>query len=172
MPIAEGAAAAYLRRLGVVARPAPGLATLAELMARHMRTVPFENLDVMAGTPRRLSTDTALQKVVAHARGRFCCELNEAFRALLDHLGFTVRRIEARVWQATGQRFGAPFDHLALLVSMPEGEFLVDVGYGDSNRVPMRLPQDKSKDISGEYRLAPFGTGTYVCRPNRNPSMK
>lgn len=118
---------AYLRRLGMVARPRPSAAALAELMARHMRTVPFENLDIVAGTPRPLSTDTALQKVVEHARGGFCYELNEAFRALLDHLKFTVRRIEARVWQATAQQFGAPSDHLVPVVSVPEGEFLVDV---------------------------------------------
>lgn len=170
MSIAEDTVAAYLRRLGVVARPAPGLATLAELMARHMQTVPFENLDIVAGIPRRLSTDTALQKVVAHGRGGFCYELNEAFRALLDHLGFTVRRIEARVWQATAQQFGPPFDHLALVVSLPEGEFLVDVGYGDSNRAPMRLSQDQAQDISGEYRLAPVRDG-YLCLSSKSQPL-
>lgn len=151
----ESSFPAYLRRLGVAARPAPDLASLAELTARHMQTVPFENLDIVAGLARRLSTHAALQKVVAQARGGFCYELNEAFRALLEHLGFDVRRIEGRVWQAPAQRFGAPFDHLALIVSLSEGEFLVDVGYGDGNRTPLRLPQDHAEDISGEYRLCP-----------------
>jgi N-hydroxyarylamine O-acetyltransferase len=162
--------AVYLRRLGMVARPMPALATVAELMARHMRTVPFENLDIVAGTPRRLSTDTALRKVAADCRGGFCYELNEAFRALLDHLGFTVRRIEARVWQAVAQQFGAPFDHLALVVSLPEGEFLVDVGFGDSNRVPMRLPEDQVRDISGEYRLSPVRDGQ-VCLSSQSQPL-
>jgi len=155
MSVGESSFAAYLRRLGMAARPSPDLASLAELTARHMQTVPFENLDIVTGVPRRLSTDTALQKVVAEIRGGFCYELNEAFRALLEHLGYEVRRIEAQVWQAAAQRFGAPFDHLALVVSLPEGEFLVDVGYGDGNRTPMRLPEDHAEDISGEYRLYP-----------------
>jgi hypothetical protein len=34
---------------------------------------------------------------------------------VLEPLGFTVHRVEARVWQAPAQRFGAPFDHLAAL---------------------------------------------------------
>ncbi|MDB6082378.1 MAG: nhoA [Gammaproteobacteria bacterium] len=161
---------AYLGRLGVVALPAPDLATLTDLMVRHMQTVPFENLDVMAGTPRALSTDAALQKVAVHARGGFCYELNEAFRALLEELGFTVRRIEARVWQAKAQRFGAPFDHLALVVSLLEGEFLVDVGYGDSNRVPMRLPQDQARDVSGEYSLAAVREG-YLCLSSKSQPL-
>jgi N-hydroxyarylamine O-acetyltransferase len=165
----EGRFAAYLGRLGAAARPAPDLAALTDLMARHMQTVPFENLDIVAGTPRPLSTATALQKVVAEGRGGFCYELNEAFRALLEHLGFRVRRIEARVWQATAQRFGAPFDHLALVVSLPEGEFLVDVGYGDSNRAPMRLPEDRAQDLSGEYRLSPVREGYWGLSSKSQP---
>jgi N-hydroxyarylamine O-acetyltransferase len=150
---------AYLRRLGVDTRPEPDRATLTRLMAQHMLTVPFENLDVMAGTPRPLGTDTALEKVAEQGRGGFCYELNEAFRALLDHLGYAVHRIEARVWQATTQRFGAPFDHLSLIVTLPEGEFLVDVGYGDSNRAPLRVPQDRAHDIAGDYDLCPVRAG-------------
>jgi N-hydroxyarylamine O-acetyltransferase len=168
--VAEDVAAAYLERLGVATRPPPCLATLTELMERHMRTVPFENLDVMAGAPRTLSTDAALQKIVAHSRGGFCYELNEALRALLDHLGFSVRRIEARVWQAAQQRFGAPFDHLALIVSLPEGNFLVDVGYGDSNRAPLRLPSDRSHDISGDYSLSPARDG-FLCLSSKSQPL-
>jgi N-hydroxyarylamine O-acetyltransferase len=151
--------AAYLKRLGMAAPTSPDLAALTELMACHMQTVPFENLDVMAGMPRPLSTNGVLQKIAADFRGGFCYELNEAFRALLDHLGFAVHRIEARVWQPINQRFGAPFDHLALVVSLPQGNFLVDVGFGDSNRSPMRLPADRTRDVSGEYRLAPLPEG-------------
>lgn len=153
---------AYLARLGVTARPVPALPCLVDLVARHMQVIPFENLDVMAGRARPLSTDEVLRKVVERRRGGFCYELNEAFRALLDHLGFSVRRIEARVWQPTAKKFGAPFDHLALVVSLAEGEFLVDVGFGDNNRCPMRLPQDQTRDISGEYQLAPVA-GDRLC---------
>jgi N-hydroxyarylamine O-acetyltransferase len=151
--------AAYLQRLGMAGRPAPAQGTLADLMVRHMQAVPFENLDVMAGMTRPLTTDTALEKVVRRGRGGFCYELNEAFRALLEHVGFAVTRIEARVWQPAAQRFGAPFDHLALVVRLAHGEFLVDVGFGDSNRAPLRLPRDEAADISGDYRLAPVREG-------------
>jgi N-hydroxyarylamine O-acetyltransferase len=154
--------AAYLRRLGLDARPAPDAPALADLMGRHLERVPFENLDIVGGTPRPLSTSSVLQKVAMEGRGGFCYELNEAFRALLAHLGFRVRRIEARVWKAAAQCFGAPFDHLALVVSLAEGEFLVDVGYGDSNRAPLRLPQDHVRDVSGEYGLSPVREG-YWC---------
>jgi len=160
---------AYLARLGVTDPPRPGLSGLADLVARHMQAIPFENLDVMAGMALPLSTDGVLRKVVVRRRGGFCYELNEAFRALLDHLGFQVRRIEARVWKPTAEKFGAPFDHLALVVSLAEGEFLVDVGFGDNNRCPMRLPEDRTRDISGEYQLAPVEGGRLCLRSASQP---
>jgi N-hydroxyarylamine O-acetyltransferase len=166
--------AAYLRRLGLSAAPAANLSSLSDLMARHLRIVPFENLDVVAGTPRALSTASALDKVVTHGRGGFCYELNEAFRALLDHLSYDVRRIEARVWQPAAQQFGAPFDHLALVVCLSDGEFLVDVGYGDGIRAPLVLPdaaatESQAMDISGHYRLTRMGAGMLLLSSRTQP---
>jgi N-hydroxyarylamine O-acetyltransferase len=150
----------YLRRLDARVYDAPSLHTLRDLMGRHLQTVPFENLDIVHRRRNPLSTDGVLDKVVIRRRGGFCYELNEAFGALLTHLGFSLRRIEARVWNDERQQFGAPFDHLALIVSLPEGDFLVDVGFGDNNRAPMRLPEDTLTDISGTYSLAP-STGEF-----------
>jgi N-hydroxyarylamine O-acetyltransferase len=118
-----------------------------------MQTVPFENLDIVHGRPRPLTTRGALEKIAKDRRGGFCYEVNEAFFALLKHLGFVARRIEARVWQPAAQKFGAAFDHLALVVTFPDGEYLVDVGYGDSQRAPLRLPTGSVEDVSGRYQL-------------------
>lgn len=148
--------ARYLERLDAKVYDAPALHTLRDLMTRHQQCVPFENLDIVERRSAPLSTAGVLDKVVVRRQGGFCYELNEAFNALLTHLGFSVRRIEARVWSETLQQFGAPFDHLALIVSLPEGEFLVDVGFGDNNRTPLRLPEDTLTDISGSYSLAQF----------------
>jgi N-hydroxyarylamine O-acetyltransferase len=145
----------YLERLGLTAAPAPSWESLKHLVSRHLQTIPFENLDVMAGLRGELTTAGVLHKIAIRRRGGFCYELNEAFGALLAHVGFSVTRIEARVWSAPRQKFGPPFDHLALLVRLPEGEFLTDVGFGDSNRTPLRLPADSACDVSGRYTLAP-----------------
>ncbi|MFV0244391.1 MAG: arylamine N-acetyltransferase family protein [Qingshengfaniella sp.] len=146
---------AYLARLGMDRAPEATLAGLTALVVRHLAAVPFENYDIFRRVPVVLDTERAVEKVALHRRGGFCFEVNEAFRALLVSLGFVVKRIEGRVWIARVGRFGAPFDHLALVVSLPEGAFLVDVGFGDNNRVPMRLPEDTVQDISGTYHLGP-----------------
>ncbi len=158
----------YLERLGVGADPTPSWPVLCDLVTRHMHMVPFENLDIVNGSPPELSTAAVLYKVAIRRRGGFCYELNEAFRALLTHLGFKVRRIEARVWSEARQKFGAPFDHLALVVDLPEGEYLTDVGFGDNNRTPLRLPADTVTDLSGEYTLQQMTDELWVLsRPDQ-----
>jgi N-hydroxyarylamine O-acetyltransferase len=158
----------YLERLGVSVGPTPSWSSLTELVSAHLQTVPFENLDIVNRMGPELTTAGALHKVVSRRRGGFCYELNEAFGALLAHLGFHVRRIEARVWSEPRREFGPPFDHLALVVTLPEGEFLTDVGFGDNNRRPMRLPEDALLDISGQFTLAPVAKDLWrLTRPDR-----
>ena len=159
----------YLGRLGLAAPPPPTWAGLQQLVTRHLEAIAFENLDVMAGLRGDLTTQAVLHKVVIRGRGGFCYELNEAFGALLIHAGFQVRRIEARVWSAPRGRFGAPFDHLALVVSLPEGEYLTDVGFGDNNRTPLRFPADAVADVSGEYTLGQASAGLWLLSRQDRP---
>lgn len=151
----------YLARLDLLAASLPPtLGTLALLQRRHMERVPFENLDVMAREPIAVGAEMALHKVVRRGRGGFCFELNEAFRALLVHLGFAVTRVEGRVRVQGTDGFGAPFDHLALVVALPEGEFLADVGFGDGPRGPVRWPAGEwEEDAVGAFRLVPMTEG-------------
>lgn len=152
---------AYLARLGLLSESLPPTRDSLVLLQRtHLERVPFENLDVVRRRPIALGAEAALDKVVRRGRGGFCFELNEAFRALLAHLGFAVVRIEGRVRvQATGG-FGAPFDHLALVVSLPDGDVLADVGFGDGPRAPLPWPEGAWDDaVAGAFGLAPVDDG-------------
>lgn len=159
----------YLQRLGFTSRPTPSWPALRALVNAHLRTVPFENLDIVNAQLPELTTAAVLRKVVLQRRGGFCYELNEAFGALLVHLGFSVKRIAARVWLEPQRRFGPPFDHLALVITLPEGEFLTDVGFGDNNRTPLRLPADVLTDISGQYALARTYDDVWLLRRSDRP---
>jgi len=159
----------YLERLGLAAAPEPSWESLKHLVSRHLHTIPFENLDVVAGLRPELTTAGVLHKIAMRRRGGFCYELNEAFGALLAHVGFRVRRIEARVWSPPQQKFGPPFDHLALVVRLPEGEYLTDVGFGDNNRAPMRLPADSTSDLSGRYTLAQVSEDVWLLARQDRP---
>ena len=56
---------------------------LAEVTLAHHLTVPFENLDIVAGRPIELDLEQIFDKVVRRRRGGFCYELNGLLAALL-----------------------------------------------------------------------------------------
>lgn len=128
---------AYLQRIGYNDPVAPTADTLRGLHRAHMFSVPFENLDIHRGRRIVVDADAFVRKVVERRRGGFCYELNGAFAALLQAIGFRVTLLSARVPMAGGSD-GPEFDHLALRVDLDE-PWLADVGFGDSFIEPLRL---------------------------------
>ena len=108
----------------------------------HMLAVPFENLDIHAGTEIRLDTERIYQKVVENRRGGFCYELNGLFYDLLVGLGYEVRRISARVHSTERQAYGEEYDHLALIATIGGKEYITDVGYGEFLLCPLAFELD------------------------------
>lgn len=143
----------YLLRIGVKNQDAPSRTNLTHLMQQHLQTVPFENLDIHRKRPIELETESLYHKIVNRNRGGFCYELNGLFAELLKELGYTVHMISARVYNQRCGVYGPEFDHLALIVSIDGNRYLADVGFGNTFRSPLQLPQDEITDISGRHRL-------------------
>jgi N-hydroxyarylamine O-acetyltransferase len=133
---------AYLERIGYHGRPGVSARALAEMHLAHLYAVPFENLDIQLGRPLSLDDAALFEKIVTRRRGGFCYELNGLFCGLLRELGYRVTMLSAEVARKGGG-FSAPFDHLALRVDLDEA-WLVDTGFGDGFRLPVRL--DKTAD--------------------------
>jgi N-hydroxyarylamine O-acetyltransferase len=148
----------YLERIGLELPLAADAESLRRLQLAHMLHVPFENLDIDLGRPIRLGLTTLYDKIVTRRRGGFCYELNGLFAWLLDDLGFEVTYLSASDYypHASGDprsddSYGPDFDHLALLVrcpadAAPEVRWLVDVGWGDSFRIPLRADAEGEQD--------------------------
>ena len=136
----------YVRRIGFEGPTTPTAATLAQLQLAHMISVPFENLHVVHGA--RLRTDLAWSypKVVEQGRGGWCFELNGAFGALLEAIGFPVTYLSASVWSPKLGELGPPLDHLCLVVVADDERWLVDVGFGDSSLTPLRFDSEDEQD--------------------------
>ena len=127
----------YLRRIGFQGPLKPSMETLRELHRAHLLAVPFENLDIGWKREIRLDQQAFVEKIVEQRRGGFCYELNGAFAALLEAIGFRVTLLSARVPCADGS-VGPEFDHLTLRVDLGQ-PWLVDVGFGDSFIYPLQL---------------------------------
>jgi N-hydroxyarylamine O-acetyltransferase len=144
---------AYLDRIGAARPPAATASALRDLHEAHLAAVPFENLSIHLGEPISLDEDALFDKIVKRRRGGFCYELNGAFAVVLEALGYAVTRLSARV--LGGGRWGPPFDHLALLVSTPDGTgtWLADVGFGAHSRYPLRW-DDRAEQVDPDGRFA------------------
>jgi N-hydroxyarylamine O-acetyltransferase len=143
---------AYLARIGYSGPVTPTAEVLRALHRAHMLRVPFENLDIPRGRKLVVDQEVCVRKIVDERRGGFCYEMNGAFAALLQAIGFQVTLLSARVVRQDGS-FGPEFDHLTLRVDL-DRPWLADVGFGDSFVEPLRLlPGIAQKDGSEIYRI-------------------
>ncbi|MQY11590.1 N-hydroxyarylamine O-acetyltransferase [Streptomyces sp. RB5] len=154
---------AYLERIGAGRpREATGEA-LRELQVRHLVAVPFENLAIHLGEDIVLTEQALFEKIVGRRRGGFCYELNGAFAALLDTLGFQVELLSARVFlPGPHQKLGPPYDHMALRVRAADGSgpWLADVGFGKHAHHPLRYDErGDQRDPGGVFRITEASEG-------------
>jgi N-hydroxyarylamine O-acetyltransferase len=157
--------AAYLDRIKYRGSLVPTAATLRDLQVAHLLTVPFENLSIHAKEPIVLTDEALFSKIVERKRGGFCYECNGLFAALLRELGFHVWMLSAQVASAEGE-FSPDFSHMTLMVSL-EQRWLVDVGFGDSFREPLRL-DERSEQAQGDRAYRIDVDGFYLVLMQRN----
>jgi N-hydroxyarylamine O-acetyltransferase len=122
---------AYLHRIGVSDAQAPDLPALARIVAGHAQSIAYENLDKFTGREVRLDPAALTAKLVHGGRGGGCFEHNLLLRNALDALGYTTTGLGARVlWNQPADAPMPPRSHMLLLVDLPEGPHIVDVGFG------------------------------------------
>ena len=165
--------AAYLDRIELTRPEALDAAALRDLHHAHLLTVPFENLSIHVSEPITLDEDALLGKVVTRRRGGFCYELNGAFALLLRALGAAVTMVAARVY-GNGS-LGPPFDHMALLVRLPDGTgpWLADVGFGSFTVYPLQFrSRQEQHDPAGPFRLADAEDGDVDVAKGGEPQYR
>ncbi len=119
---------AYLQRIGYSGGLEPTVETLTALHRAHVLSIPFENLDILLGRPIRLDLASLQAKLVRDRRGGYCFEQNALFAAVLEHLGFAVTGLAARV--SMGEERTTPRTHMILAVDIAGTRWLADVGFG------------------------------------------
>lgn len=128
---------AYCQRIGYTDELRPDITTVQALMQHQLRSVPFENLDVLAGKPISLNPDDIVAKIVGKQRGGYCYEVNGLFAMALQALQIPYQFVAARPMFYPMKR---PRTHMALLVTLDGVEWLCDLGFGSYGiREPLRL---------------------------------
>lgn len=143
---------AYFTRIGLDGPRTPTLATLNAIVAAHVQTIPFENLDVLLGRPIELEPEALMGKLVHARRGGYCFEQNSLLLHVLTQLGFDARPLSARVRYQRPREFTPARTHLFVRVELDES-WLVDVGVGAmSPTAALRLAETGSQATPHEPR--------------------
>lgn len=163
MSLSEADLQAYFDRIGFSGEARPDRETLAALVAAHTATIPFENLNPLLGLPVPLDAEALVAKLVRRRRGGYCYEQNGLFSHVLETIGFEFIPLAARVLWRQADDALTPRTHKLLLVHLPEGEMLADVGFGGAvctgvlalvPDVPQVTPHGRFRllNVDGEWR--------------------
>lgn len=153
----------YLARIAYAGDARADLASVRGIMRQHLRTVPFENLDVQAGKVISLVPEDIVEKIVHRRRGGYCYEVNGLFAMALEALGVDYRFVGCRPMTYHARR---PRTHMAMLARLDGEEWLCDVGFGSYGpRAPIRLGGTGAVEQDDDvFELLPQGEGEYVLR--------
>ena len=139
---------AYLRRIGMAAASDVGIGTLRRVQRAHRLSLPFENVDVLTGRGVAIDLAAVFAKLVRRRRGGYCFEHNALFLAVLRGLGFSARVLMGRVW-LNAEGVVPPRNHALTLVSLPDGEWIADAGFGAGCAQPLRLRDGEEVEEDG-----------------------
>jgi len=134
---------AYFARIGYAGSRAPTLATLHAIAGGHVRSIPFENLNVLLGRGIDLDPVAVERKLVHARRGGYCFEQNSHLLHVLLALGYRATPLSARVRWQRARDFTPPRTHLFVRVDLAEGPWLVDAGVGGLS-LTSAIPLDDS----------------------------
>jgi N-hydroxyarylamine O-acetyltransferase len=153
---------AYLARLGARDVGPPSAQALAELQARHLESVVFENLEIQRGRPTTVDYAESAERIVKGGRGGYCFHLNGAFGLLLEALGYDVSRRRGTVQPPPEEPLRRLLNHLVVLVhglptdEHPEGTWWAEVGFGGGSVRPLALRAGTARhDPHATYELRP-----------------
>ncbi len=152
----------YLERIDLPMLPNIDPDGLTMLQTNHIRHIPFENLDIINGNiPLSLEVSDLWDKIVTRKRGGICYEQNILFAAVLEKLGFKVKRMASH----HPLRGRNEYDHMFLMVDFPSlGEsWISDVGFADNMHAPIRFKTGVwQSDMRDMLRLDDMGYNKYV----------
>jgi N-hydroxyarylamine O-acetyltransferase len=147
--------AAYFSRIGYQGSREPTFATLKSIHEHQVRSIPFENLDVLWNRPVEIDLVSIQRKLIQKKRGGYCFEQNMILQAVLRELGFSVKARAARGFYRVPSGVTRPRTHMVLRVHLPDGDYLADCGFGGcSLPEPLRFEMGVDQKTShGLYRM-------------------
>lgn len=138
----------YQRHLALNTKLTADERTLRALQQAHLDAFAYSNLDVMLGDTE-FDLPNYLRLLMSSRHGGLCYQLNYSLALILRAVGFDVDYLWGTVSHERGQPGTPAGNHLGLLVTLGEREWLADAGLSDGPRQPLPL-------VPGPVEQGPF----------------
>lgn len=142
----------YLQTLAID-RQLTGLDLVTQIIKRHLATLPFSSINPLLKQPLSLELNQIGQRLLTDKTGGYCYEHHKLLFEALEHLGFEVQRLNARVLLKSDN---GPRTHRTTLLHWQGQQWLLDVGFGISTpRIPIPLNGESVHDNDRRYFVEP-----------------
>lgn len=159
----------YLKRIKLEKALKADLETLKEIQMNHLLNVPFENLYIFSNKSLSLEIDDLFEKIVNEKKGGICYELNGLFLQLLKGIGYDAKYICAKIREE-----GTYFDHVLVMVTIENQEYICDVGFRDNFLYPIKIvPNIIQKNHNNDYKINKLDFNKYeLIKINQNHAQR
>ncbi|AVP48302.1 arylamine N-acetyltransferase [Bacillus thuringiensis] len=152
-------------RLNLAKRTEVKFEELNTILFAFAHTIPFENLDVIAGNAKVISKENLQEKILMNSRGGLCYELNTLFYYFLRDCGYDVQLALGTVYKNDINAWAFEDGHITIILTYDNVQYLIDVGI--ASLVPLVPVPFTGKSVSsknGSYRVRRKDTskGNYV----------
>lgn len=126
---------------------------LGVIQSNCFLTIPYENLDILAGKALNLDGEALFQKIVINDRGGYCFEVNGLLAYMLRKMGFSVTERFARF--LPGEPSIPMRRHRVVIVTLNGCDYMMDIGVAmTSPRLPLKVEAELIQTQNGEtYRF-------------------
>ncbi|MBE5106681.1 arylamine N-acetyltransferase [Bacillus thuringiensis] len=138
---------------------------LNTILLAFANTIPFENLDVIAGNTNKISMENLQKKILTSSRGGLCYELNTLFYYFLKNYGYDVQLVLGTVYKNDINAWALEDGHITIILKYDNGLYLIDVGIASLvPLVPVPFTGESVSSKNGSYRVRQKDTskGNYV----------
>lgn len=145
-------------------QPELSLPFIKELQSAHVSIFPFSSVGVLLHEDLSLESLALFERVITQRRGGYCFEHNKIVYEILTSLGFRCEITLARVLH--NRDIDVPRTHRITKVTLPKGNYIVDVGFGPlCPREPLLLDVDTPQDQGDAvYRITQPDPGFYLLQ--------
>ncbi|MED2806709.1 arylamine N-acetyltransferase [Bacillus thuringiensis] len=138
---------------------------LNTILFAFAHTIPFENLDVIAGNAKVISKENLQEKILMNSRGGLCYELNTLFYYFLKDCGYDVQLALGTVYKNDIKAWALEDGHITIILTYDNVQYLIDVGIASLvPLVPVPFTGESVSSKNGSYRVRRKDTskGNYV----------